>query len=95
MSEPIGFLKANFPDKWENIYQRLLNLGEIFPYKYEELRKTDIMTLGIDIGIGQNGKFYIFEANSSPYTAPLRAEVVNLRTQYYKYLIDNKINQQI
>lgn len=92
MAEPIGFLQANFPHNWEDIYQRLLNLGEIFPYKYEELRKEDLMTLGIDIGIDQNGQFFIFEANSYPYTAPLRAEVVNLRTQYYRYLIDNKID---
>lgn len=94
MAEPKGFLKANFPDKWEEIYQKLLDLGETFPYKYEELRKTDMMTLGIDIGIDQKGQLYIFEANTASFTAPLKAEVVNLRTQYYKYLIDNKIKQQ-
>lgn len=91
MADPKSFLKANFPDKWEQIYKSLEDLGKIFPYKFEELRKTDIMTLGIDVGIDQNGDLYIFEANGAPDTSRIKAEVINLRTQYYKYLLNNKI----
>jgi len=95
MADPKNYLKANFPDNWKDIYQKLLELGEVFPYKFEELRKTDIMSLGIDVGIDKTGEIYIFEANGAPATAALKAEAINLRTQYYKYLIENKINQDL
>src|SRR5699024_117414 len=94
MAEPKGFLKANYPDKWKGIYQKLLNLRNVFPRKFEQLRGTDIMTLGIDVGIDHSGEIYVFEANGAPATAALRAEAVDLRTQYYKYLIDNQIYQK-
>lgn len=93
MADPKVFLKANFPDKWKEIYQKLLDLGEIFPYKFESWRKTDIMSLGIDVGVEPNGDIYIFEANGAPATANLKGEVVNLRTQYYNYLIKTKLNK--
>lgn len=91
MADLKNYLKANFPDKWEDIYQRLLDIAEVFPYKFEELRQTDVVSLGIDLGIDKNGEIYIFEANGAPSTAALKAEVINLRTQYYKFLIENKI----
>src|SRR5699024_10450738 len=91
MADPKNYLKANFPDNWKDIYQNLLELGKVFPYKFEELRKTDIMSLGIDVGIDKTGKIYIFEANGAPTTTMLKAEAINLRTQYYKYLLESKI----
>lgn len=91
MADPENYLKANFPDKWKEIYRKLLNLGEIFPYKFEELRQTDIMSLGIDVGIDSDGKIYVFEANGAPSTVALRLESIDLRTKYYKYLVKNKI----
>lgn len=92
MANPKNYLKANFPDNWKEIHQSLLKLSKVFPYKFEQLRKTEIMSLGIDVGIDRDGKIYIFEANGAPATSALKAEVVNLRTQYYHFLINNKLN---
>src|SRR5690625_42533 len=87
MANPKNYLKANFSDKWEEICQSLLDLSKVFPYKIEKLRKTDIMSMGIDVGLDKGGKIYIFKANGTPSTAAFKGEAVHLRAQYYNYLI--------
>ncbi|WP_080875279.1 YheC/YheD family protein [Oceanobacillus timonensis] len=85
------FLTANFPDKQKVILKKLKGLGNAFPYKIEEVRNTELMTLGMDVGIDENGELYLFEVNSIPTVANIRAEVALLRCEYYKYLIKNII----
>lgn len=68
----------------------MVKVGETLPYKYEELRQTKVMSLGIDIGIDSDKKLYVFEVNGAPITSPLLAEIIDLRTKYYQYLL-NKI----
>lgn len=91
ISEPKPFLKANFGDQWKEIDEKLNNLGKTLPYKIEDLRQTHIMSLGIDVGIDKTGELYVFESNSAPSTKALKAEVTMLRTDYYKYIVDNKV----
>jgi|GEM_PF-4420011 len=86
--ETKSILKANFSEKWNEIYKKLLELEDTFPYKYEELRESELMNLGIDIGIDPMGNLYIFEANGAPDTSNLRAEAANYRSMYYKYLLE-------
>lgn len=94
IGDPEPFLRANFGDKWEAINQKLNQIATTLPYKIEELRNTHIMTMGLDIGIDRDGELYLFEVNSSPTTDPLKAEVAILRTNYYKYIIDNKLYER-
>lgn|SRR5690625_210694 len=89
------FLKSNFPDKWQQIIERLNNLATTLPYKLEEIRDVTVMTVGFDIGINKDGDLYIFEANSAPTTAPLKAEAVMLRVGYYKYIMEKLISESI
>lgn len=89
IADPEPFLKANFGEKWQEIQKKINELAITLPYKIEQLRNTHIMSLGMDIGIDQDGSLYFFEANSAPTTAPLKAEAVMLRTDYYKYIIEN------
>lgn len=49
------------------------------------------MSMGIDVGLDKGGKIYIFKANGTSSTAAFKGEAVHLRTQYYNYLIHNKI----
>ena len=92
IGDPEPFLKANFGDNnWEIINRNLNKLAITLPYKIEKLRNTHIMSLGLDIGIDKDGKLYLFEANSCPTTAPLKAEAAMLRTDYYKYILENKL----
>jgi len=93
LSDPEPFLKANFGSNWKEINDNLNKLAVTLPYKIEELRGTHIMSLGMDIGINSDGKLYLFEANSAPTTAPLKAEAAMLRVEYYKYILQNKINK--
>ncbi|WP_246521274.1 MULTISPECIES: YheC/YheD family protein [Ornithinibacillus] len=87
------FLKANFPNNWEEINVKLDELGNSLPYKIEELRGTSVMSLGMDVAIHGDGNLYIFEVNGAPATAALKAEAALLRTQYYVYML-NRINNE-
>ena len=86
-----SFLNANFPvEQVKVIEQRLKEIAKTVPLKVEELRKQQLMTLGIDVGIDRDGSVYLFEVNGAPGTSQLRAEVAELRAQYYSF-IKNKI----
>ncbi|MEC5425926.1 YheC/YheD family protein [Virgibacillus sp. C22-A2] len=92
ISELVPFLKSNFEDEWENIVKKINELSVTLPRKVEELRNTHIMSLGLDIGIDENGSLYLFEVNDGPATATLTSEVAVLRSSYYKYILENCIN---
>ena len=86
-----SFLNANFPEaQVKLIEQRLKEVAKTVPLKVEELRKQQLMTLGIDVGIDRDGSVYLFEVNGAPGTSQLRAEVAELRAQYYSFM-KNKI----
>lgn len=93
VSDTKEFLKANYGDNWQEIYQYLKKLGKIVPEKMEELRGQDIMTLGLDVGIDQSGdQFYLFEVNDSPSSKALKSDVAYFRSNYYLYVLREKLN---
>lgn len=81
-------LENLFEEKSQAVYDKILELADIIPYKIERIRERSLMTLGVDIGISKRGNLYIYEVLGSPSTEYLEYEVVNLRMQYYKYLLD-------
>lgn len=90
------FLKTNYGEKWKEIYSNLKRLGKIIPEKMEELRGKDIMTLGLDIGIDKSGKqFYLFEVNDSPSSKALKSDVAYFRSNYYLYVLREKLKYNI
>src|SRR5699024_1618332 len=91
ISDLLPFLKANFGEQAAEINEKINGLAETLPYKVEELRGTHIMTLGLDIGIDQNGDLYLFEVNDGPATFAVKAEAGFLRANYYKYLFKKVI----
>ncbi|GAB3058657.1 YheC/YheD family protein [Virgibacillus ainsalahensis] len=91
IANPEPFLKANFGEQWKEINKKLNELAVTLPYRVEQLRGTHIMSLGMDIGIGQDGKLYLFEVNDGPDTSAVIAEVAYLRSNYYKYILRNKL----
>lgn len=95
INDPEPFLKANFEHNWESIIQELDELAVTLPYKIERLRKTKIMSLGLDVGIDKNGKLYLFEVNGAPTTAPLKSEVALLRADYYKYVLKHVLERDL
>jgi len=88
------FLKANFGDGWKDIDQRLNELADTLPYKFENLRGYKMMSLGMDVGIDQDGRLYLFEINTAPITSPLRDRAAMLRVDYYTYKLRKELNTQ-
>lgn len=84
------FFNIYFKDKAEEILKHLGELGHKVAIKQEELRDTELMKLGVDVGVDEQGDLYIFETNGDPGTTRLRAEAALLRTDYYKYLLETK-----
>lgn len=95
ISDPKEFLKANFGDQRKEIYQHLLKLGKEIPEKMEQLRGTHIMSLGLDIGIDKRGKLYLFEVNDGPSTKAVISEAAFLRSNYYLYILEERLNIKV
>ncbi|UJL45903.1 YheC/YheD family protein [Virgibacillus sp. NKC19-16] len=88
VSELDPFLKANYGDKWESIKDSIIEVGRTFPYKLEKLFNQELGSLGIDIGIDQEGKLYLFESNNAPGTEFGEGAIALVKCDYYKYMLD-------
>ena len=86
-------MKANRPDNWEEIIERLNELASTVPYWYEKKRGVELCTLGIDTGITPEGDLHIFEVNSLPFTDFNLGQVAMLRVAYYRWLAENRIGK--
>lgn len=80
-----SFLAAKYGDKWEEVRDRLFEVSSWFPKKFEELYDYDFDAFGIDFGLDENGKLWLFEVNTSPGVKYFVAEDAELRAQYLKY----------
>jgi len=88
VSDTSSFLKANFSVNWQEIYKQLITISETLPYKIEELKQVNLMTLGFDIAIDRDSKIYLFESNGSPTIKNIVGESAMFRVNYYLYLLD-------
>lgn len=75
----------------KKITEKLEELAVTLPHRVEEKRGTHIMSLGMDVGIDKDGELYIFEVNDGPDTTAVTAEVAYLRSQYYKFILQEKL----
>lgn len=91
ISDTKPFLKANFGERWEEIEDKLNDLGKTLPYKIEALKKTPTMSLGFDVAIDKSGDLYLFESNGAPNTTPLVAHAALLNVEYYTYIRENEL----
>ncbi|MED1205736.1 YheC/YheD family protein [Heyndrickxia acidicola] len=84
------FLKNEFGNKWFDVYQQLKWFSLNFPVHFETLYKGDSFDeLGIDIGVDQKRKLWIFEVNwrpGAPMIFDLELDVAKNTIQYAKYL---------
>lgn len=88
ISYPKQFLKHNFKDQWKEVYKDIKNSSLKLAYKFEEIKKTPTMDLGLDIGIEKDGSLYLFEINNGSNIKRLVAESAILRVEYYLYLYE-------
>ena len=62
----VPFLKYNFAEKWKVILDELRKLAKEFPVYFQKGYDYELDALGLDIGIDENGKLWLFEVNSFP-----------------------------
>lgn len=96
ISRPESFLPFNFgEEKAKEIENKLELLAKILPYEIEKITESTLMNMGVDVGIDQSGNLYVFEINSYPIVSPLRTEIALLRSEYYKYMLNNSENEEL
>lgn len=90
ISDPKPFLKSNFGQKWEMLNKGLKNLAYTLPYEIERIENKTFTTMGLDVGIDNDGGLYLFEINSFPVVTPQLSKVALLRAEYFKYVLKDK-----
>lgn len=80
-----SFLKTKFGDKWQDVWKNLEEVSNWFPKRFEELYEYDFDAFGIDFGLDENGKLWLFEVNTSPGVKYFVGEDAELRGQYLKH----------
>ncbi|MFK2824592.1 YheC/YheD family protein [Bacillus sp. B190/17] len=84
------FLQAEFDEDWYNIKRELEWFALNFPIHFESLYGEDYFDeLGIDVGIDENRKLWIFEVNwrpGPPVLFYLELDVVKNTIDYARYL---------
>ncbi|MFD1064422.1 YheC/YheD family protein [Oceanobacillus locisalsi] len=82
------FLKLKFENDAPAVDEHINTFALNAANYTENVRKRELVTLGLDIGIDENQNLFLFEANSAPDTSLLQEEVTKLRTDYYTYLLE-------
>jgi hypothetical protein len=84
------FLKAEFGEKWFDMFQQLKWFSLNFPIHFDSLYKQDSFDeLGIDVGLDQNMKLWLFEVNwrpGAPMIFNLELDVAKNTINYANYL---------
>jgi len=89
ISDVAPFLDSNLPGQRKVINQKLNRIAKTIPLKVEKLRKHNLITMGIDLGIDRSGDIYLFGIKSMPTTKNLRDKVALLKADYYYYISQN------
>ena len=84
------FLKYNFTESWKEILADLRKLGKEFPVYFQEGYDYQLDALGLDIGIDEKGKLWLFEVNSFPGSTMFELEAQEVAMKYAKYLALNQ-----
>jgi hypothetical protein len=84
--EWIPFLKEEFGDDDEKLKRKLETFAVEFPAHFESLYPCSFDELGIDVGIDQDLKLWIFEVNWRPGSRHREFEVAKRMVPYCLYL---------
>ncbi|WP_180524016.1 YheC/YheD family protein, partial [Staphylococcus haemolyticus] len=82
----VPFLKYNFAEKWKVILDELRKLAKEFPVYFQKGYDYELDALGLDIGIDENGKLWLFEVNSFPGCTMFELDAQEVAMKYAKYL---------
>ncbi|ARK32091.1 YheC/YheD family protein [Halalkalibacter krulwichiae] len=90
IADCLQFLKANFNGRANEINEKLNYLGILIAQIVEKVRQTELMTLGLDIGISPEGELYLFEVNGAPAITFAPTSIAFTRTMYYQYVLNKE-----
>lgn len=88
--ELIPFLRKEFPNSWTLVMEKLEVFSLEFTKHFENLYKRPFDELGIDVGLDQDGKLWIFEVNSRPGCKQREFEVAKRHLAYCRYLASKR-----
>ncbi len=80
------FMKQNYPEQHEEISRQIVLFARRFPAYFESFYDYPLDALGIDVGIGADGKIYLYEVNSLPGTRYVEFQAEYLAIQYCDFL---------
>jgi hypothetical protein len=87
-------LKTEFPDSWREIQKEVERFAIDFSNHFESLYHGELFDeLGIDVGIDENQKLWLFEVNwrpGSPIIFNVELDVARNTILYAKYLAQLK-----
>lgn len=86
------FLKRAFPEDWKNVEAKLNKLAVSFPSYFQKSYKKPLDAIGLDIGIDEHGKLWLFEVNSYPGSTMFELESQTVAMAYAKHLALTKNN---
>ncbi|MCM3655473.1 YheC/YheD family protein [Metabacillus litoralis] len=87
--ELIPFLKEEFGNQYVNMQRYLEYFSLSFTKHFESLYENDFDELGIDIGIDENDKLWIYEVNWRPGSKHREFEVAKKLIPYAVFLANN------
>src|SRR5699024_3513825 len=88
-----SFLEVNYTGKAKQIEKQLHQVSTKIAVEIERITKTQLATMGLDVGIDPYGRLYVFEINSYPIVSPQMSEITVIRPQYYKYMLELNENK--
>jgi hypothetical protein len=92
------FLRMEFDEDYYNMQRYLERFALVFAKHFDGLYDEPLDELGIDVGIDENRKAWIYEVNWRPGTPPtysLELDVARNHVGYAKYLLDQKGEQNL
>lgn len=85
------FLKMEFSTEWRKVKKMLERFALDFTKHFESLYEYQFDELGIDVGLDQNRRLWLFEVNRLPGSNHREIEVAKRLLPYCKYLAKRKI----
>ena len=83
------FLRTEYGDDYDIVYNKLKTFASTFPDYYQSFFNDTIFDIGIDVGIQKRGDTYelkVFEAYIQPGTAYIEVEDAINCLEYYRYI---------
>ncbi|MDS7929389.1 YheC/YheD family protein [Acinetobacter sp. V102_4] len=83
------FLEQYYPNSFEKINKSIKKIFEKFPLAFQKQYAWRLDSLGLDLGIDQEGNIAIFEVNAGPGIGFMAYPVAKAQVDYYEWLQEN------